>query len=96
MRQFFDIERYHWLIVFVLAGLFAAGFAFSTYNLFHLTMANLSFLQSYGLVAIQNGALTQTFEIAVGGGFSLVCYLGFKLCECELIARFREWTGSSK
>ncbi len=94
MKTLLDIRRYPWVVVFVLAGLCAAAFAFSTYNLFHLSMANLSFLQQYGLVAIQNGALVQSFEVALCGGFALICYLGFKVCEGELVSRFRRWTGS--
>jgi len=52
MVRLLHISRLHWLVVFVLAGIFAAAFAFSIYNLFHISMANLDFLRKYGLVAI--------------------------------------------
>lgn len=95
MRRLLDISRYHWCFVFVIAGMFTILFAFSTYNLFQYTMANLSFLQEYGIVAIQEGALSQSLEVIIGGTFSMICFLGFKVCEGELVMRFRRWSHSS-
>ena len=92
MAGLFRITRFHWLVVFVMAGVFAAAFTFATYNLFHLSMANLDFLKKYGLLAIQEGALGQTIEIAGGGAFALFFFLGFKVCERELVTRYFEWT----
>ena len=95
IKRLLDIRRYHWIAVFGLAGVFAAVFAFATFNLFHYSMANLSFLKRHGLIAIQEGALLQTVEILNGGAFALFSYFGFKLCEGELIARFRLWSRST-
>lgn len=75
----------------MLAGAFAAAFTFWTYNLFHLSMANLSFIQKYGLLAIQEGALGQSIEIAMGGAVALFFFLGFKVCERDLVARYFSW-----
>lgn len=96
MIRLLNISRYHWVVVLAIAGLFAAMFAFASYNLFHLSMANLSFLQRYGLMAVQEGALIQTIEVLVGGTFALLCYFGFKLCEADLIRRFRLWSQSQE
>ena len=85
------ISRLHWVVVFVLAGAFAAAFTFWTYNLFHLSMANLSFIQKYGLLAIQEGALSQLIEIAIGGAVALFLFRGFKVCERELVTRYFNW-----
>jgi hypothetical protein len=96
MARFMGISRLHWLVVFVMAGVFAAAFAFSTYNLFHLSMANLDFLRQYGLLAIQEGALGQTIEIAAGGAVALFFFLGFKVCERELVTRYFDWSSSDE
>ncbi len=96
MARLMRISRLHWLVVFVMAGVFAAAFAFSTYNLFHLSMANLGFITTYGLVAIQEGALGQTIEIAIGGALALFFFLGFKVCERELVTRYFEWSNSTE
>ena len=95
IKRLLNIRLYHWIVVFTLAGVFAAVFAFATFNLFHYSMANLSFLKRHGLVAIQEGALIQTIEIVIGGAFALASFFGFKLCEVELIARFRAWSNPS-
>jgi len=91
MKRFLKLPRYHWLFVFSLCGCFAIAFAFTSYNLFHLSMANINFIQTYGLLAVMEGAIYQSFEILVGSVFSLFCYLGFKICETELSMRYHSW-----
>jgi len=96
MVRLLRISRLHWLVVFVLAGIFAAAFAFSTYNLFHLSMANPDFLKKYGLIAIQEGALGQTIEIAISVAVALFFFLSFKIYEHELVTRCFDWSGSDE
>jgi hypothetical protein len=91
MKRFLKLPTYHWIIVFFISGFFAIAFAFSTYNLFHLSMANLDFVKEFGIEALKEGALFQTFEILVGASFSLICYMGFKICESELVSRYNSW-----
>lgn len=67
------------------------AFAFSSYRLLHLSMANINFIQKYGLLAIKEGALYQSLEILIGSAFALFCYLGFKICETELSMRYHRW-----
>lgn len=91
IKRWLSLSRYPALLVFVLAGVLAVVFAFVTYNLFHLAMANLAFLRKFGLLAVMEGGLIQTLQIGGIGAVSLVCYLGFKACEVELMARYRRW-----
>ena len=70
---------------------FAIAFAFSSYNLFHLSKANIAFIREFGFEAIRLGALVQLVQILLGGCFALFCYIGFKLCENEMVARYQAW-----
>jgi hypothetical protein len=86
------LARYHWVLVFLIAGGFAIAFAYSSYNLFHLSMANIGFIRQNGWLAIQEGALVQTLQILGIAGVSLASYMGFKLCENEMISRYKRWS----
>lgn len=78
-------------IVFFVAGVLAACLAYASYNLFHLSMANLNFLRTHGWLAIMEGGLLQLIQILGWGCVSLLCFIAFKICETELILRFRRW-----
>lgn len=91
IRALFDLSRWPVLLVLIAAGLFAVGFAFASVNLFQYGMANLSFVRSYGLEAIREGAFLQLAQLAGSGTIALFCYLGFKFCEVELSVRYRRW-----
>lgn len=86
-----DITRWPAVLIFAAAGALAVVLAFSSYNLFQLTMANIDFLLRYGFIAVMEGALWQLAGLAANGAFVLACYLGFKLCENELSHRYRLW-----
>ena len=91
MKALLKLSRYHWTIVFLAAGVFAIGLAYSSYNLFHLSMANISFIRRFGWTAIMEGAILQTLQILIGGCFALLFFFAFKVCELELLTRFKEW-----
>jgi hypothetical protein len=95
VKRFLKTSTYPWWVVFVAASGFATGLAYSSYNLFHLSMANLSFLREFGWLAVMNGGVLQFLENAAYGGVSLICFLGFKICETDLVLRYRHWTGSN-
>lgn len=95
MKRILKTTAYPWWAVFIAASIFATAFAYASYNLFHLSMANINFIKSYGWLAIMNGAVLQLLEIALYGGISLFCFLGFKICEVDLTTRYRNWTGSA-
>ena len=87
-----DITRWPALLVFLLAGVAAVLSAFGTVNLFEQTMANIRFLTDYGLEAVELGALWQLLDLTLWGVMVLACFLCFKICETELVYRYRAWT----
>lgn len=89
----FDVTRWPGLLVFALAGLSAAGLAFVTVNLFSQAMANVAFIEEFGLVALREGALLQLGQLTLWGCLSLLLYLTFKACEVELVFRYFNWVG---
>jgi hypothetical protein len=91
MKRLFCISTYPGIVVFALAGVFVVIFAFTSYNLLHFGMANLHFLQKHGLTAIAEGGLLQLLEILLYGAIALLAFIGFKLCESELVIRYRRW-----
>lgn len=91
MKRILNLHRYHWLAVAFLSGVFFATFAFASYSLFHLSMANIDFLREHGSAAIMEGALLQLLEIFLRACFAMACYLGFKICETELTSRYHRW-----
>jgi hypothetical protein len=89
VSKWLNFSSYPAVIVFIVMGAFATLFAWSSYNLFHLAMANAAFLRTYGLMAVMEGGLLQLLGIVLQGALSLACYLGFKACEVELVSRWR-------
>lgn len=85
------IKKYPAFVVMLIAGLFTIIFAYATLNLFHMSMANLSFLREYRWVAVQEGALLQFAQIFVLAGIAMLSYIGFKICETELVRRYHNW-----
>jgi hypothetical protein len=94
LKRLLRLSRYPAILVFFLAGALAILLAFSSYNLFQMGMANLHFIERYGRTALAEGALWQLVEILGYGTISLLCYLGFKACETDLMTRFRRWQDS--
>ena len=91
MKRLFQVSRYPAIIVFALAGVSAAIVAYASYNLLTVSMANLHFIQKHGWIALTSGALLQLFEIALYGVIVLAFFLIFKICESELVLRYRRW-----
>lgn len=87
-----DLGRWPAVAVFALAGLMAVLFAFASVNLFAQAMANVDFVKGFGWQAIRHGALWQVGELILWGGGSLACWLVFKLCEADLVARYQAWS----
>lgn len=78
-------------MVLIIAGLFAVIFAYATVNLFQVSMANIRFLREFGWIAVQEGALIQLLQIIGSGGVAMLAYIGFKICESELVRRYNNW-----
>lgn len=87
-----DLTRWPVVLVVIGAGFCAAALAFVSFNLFQVAMANAAFLARYGWLAVMEGALWQLATLVLSGTFALFCYFGFKLCENELVQRYRLWT----
>jgi len=86
-----QITRWPTPLVFLLAGVCGAGFAFLTVNLFTQAMASRAFIKEYGWVAIEHGALWQVAELTFWGCCSLASWLVFKICEQNLEDRYFHW-----
>jgi hypothetical protein len=82
---FQKILTFHWTTTFLLMGLFSLLGAAASVNLFVLFSANFHLLSEYGLMAVMEGALAQTWELLLTGVFALAMYLGFKACERVLV-----------
>jgi hypothetical protein len=82
------------LVVFLAAGVFGGLFAWNSYNLVVLFMANFRFISEHGLLALQLGAFRQMVGLVASLYLSIAFYVGFKVCEYELVARLRTPRGS--
>ena len=90
-RRWLEIHSYAAPVLFLGIGACAIFFAWSSYNLVHLAIANLEFLRKFGWLAVMEGGLWQAMEVAAYGLLSLIFYLGFKSFEYELVHRWTEW-----
>lgn len=79
------------IVVLLIAGVLTVVFAYATLNLFQMSMANIGFIRDYGWTAIMEGALWQLLEITVSAAIALLSYIGFKICESELVRRYHIW-----
>jgi hypothetical protein len=84
-------SNYSAFSLFLIAGVFAGLFAWTSFNLLHLAMANFRFIGEYGQMAVMDGGAQQFLGILLYGYLSLAFYLSFKTCEVELVHRWREW-----
>lgn len=91
--QIFNITRWPFMLLLFGAAVTAVSFAFISFNLFSVAMANIHFIRSAGWDAIRYGALWQLAEIVVNGAVALFCWLAFKILETEINLRYRNWAG---
>jgi hypothetical protein len=75
----------HWSITFFLMGVFATAAAWGSFEIFHLLQANLTYIASYGLMALMEGAAIQLLQLIGWGYASLLSYVLFKACEHRLV-----------
>lgn len=74
-----------------LAGILTVVFAYATLNLFQMSMANIRFLTQFGWMAVMEGGLIQLSQIVLSAVISMLSYIGFKICESELVQRYHNW-----
>ena len=96
VRRWLEIHSYPAPVLFLVMGACAILFAWSSYNLAHLAIANYEFLRQFGWLAVMEGGLWQATEIAAYGLLALVFYLGFKACEHELVQRWSQWRAGGR
>jgi hypothetical protein len=82
-------KHYSSATLFLMAGIAAVFFAWNSFNLIHQAMENIRFLGSFGGMAVMDGGLLQLAEIIVRSMVSLAAYLLYKVCETELVSRWR-------
>ena len=87
----FRLNRYSVFAVLLIASALVVIFAYATVNLLQVSMANLRFLREFGWEAVQAGALVQLLQIIGSGAIALLSWIGFKLCEGELVRRYNNW-----
>lgn len=85
------LNRYPAIAVLFLAGALTVMFAYATLNLFQMSMANIRFLREFGWIAVMEGGLVQLGQIVIGAIVSMLSYIGFKICESELVHRYHNW-----
>ena len=82
--------RPRWWGIFVLAGAFFMGFGVASFSLFRVLQANLALFVEHGVMVIGDGAGAQLLELIGMGYLSLLLWIGFKVCECTLVATLSE------
>ncbi|MES9833044.1 MAG: hypothetical protein ABW139_12470 [Candidatus Thiodiazotropha sp. DIVDIV] len=80
------------VLTFLLLMISALAFGLMTVNIFRLFAANWNFITTYGLVALNEGALWQTLELFLTGILSIIFFLLFRFSEEILI----DWVGARK
>jgi hypothetical protein len=92
MSKWLRPKAYPSVVLILLMGACSVGFAWLSYGLIKVAMANVDFLTEYGLRAISEGGLLQLLIIGIKSFVALLFYLGFKGIEHELLIR---WNGRS-
>jgi hypothetical protein len=77
----------HWLITFLLMGVFGALFGSVSLNIVALLHSNFSLVLEHGAMAFKDGALVQLLQLAGYGYLSVIFWLLFKACEHVLIQK---------
>jgi hypothetical protein len=87
----FKLNRYPAAVVLLLAGMLTVVLAYATLNLFQVSMANIRFLREFGWIAIEEGGLLQLAQLIFCAIVAMLSYIGFKICEIELVHRYHDW-----
>ena len=85
------LNKYPAVVVLLFAGLLTVVFAYATLNLFQMSMANIRFLTEFVWTAVMEGGLAQLFRIILSATVAMISYIGFKICETELVHRYHNW-----
>jgi uncharacterized membrane protein (Fun14 family) len=92
MKKWLRPKAYHSVVLIMIMGLCSIGFAWLTYGLIKVAMANVEHLTMAGLMGVTDGGLVMLIFTGIKAAFALMFYLGFKGIEHELLIR---WNGHS-
>jgi len=84
---------FHWLTTVLMMGILGLIFGLSSFNLFHLLAANLTFIARHGTMALMEGALEQLFWLILYGYLAVIAYVLLKACEHALMDRIFNGAG---
>ena len=82
---FYDYFYRRPIVTFLILLTSGLVFGVLTVNIFRLFAANWNFITTYGLIALREGALRQTFELVLTGIASMMFFVIFRFCEEILI-----------
>ncbi len=91
--RWFRPNGYSVLMLLLFQGIISVVLAWTSYGLITVAMANAGYLREFGLMAVFDGGLLQLLQITGKGVICLICYVGFKGIEYELIHRWRGGSG---
>lgn len=77
----------HPLLTFAIMFGTAVVFGLSSYNLFYLLKANITYIAENGFMGLVDGGLEQLASLTFYGIISLAAYIVFKACEKWLAER---------
>jgi hypothetical protein len=83
------LQRWHILTLFAGLSVSAVLFAWTTFNLFSVAVANFRLISQFGAMALFDGGFQQFVEICFDALVSLALFLMFKGCETEIVSRWR-------
>lgn len=87
LRPVIAFLRRHQLLTFILMGAFFLVSGISSIDLYVVLGANIELFQKYGMAVIDDGALTQLFQILGMLTLSVLCFVLFIVCERIVVDR---------
>ena len=85
VMTFYDYFYRRPIVTFLMLLTSGLAFGLLTVNIFRLFAANWNFIATYGLIALHEGALVQTFELLLTGVVSMMFFVIFRFSEEILI-----------
>jgi putative effector of murein hydrolase LrgA (UPF0299 family) len=96
MKRYLTLQTWNIAALFIGLGVSAVLFAWTSFNLFGVAIANFKLIKQYGLMALWDGGFQQFVEISFDALVSMLLFLMFKGCETEIVKRWRDWHDGAK
>jgi hypothetical protein len=93
MKRWLILQTWHGAALLLGLGTSAVVFAWTSFNLIDVALANARLIADYGVMGLLDGGLLQLAQITLNAALALLCFLMFKGCETEIIRRWRGWHG---